>query len=148
MEDSKTVGVPADLTPDGGRPVTMQDIESIIRGLVDSRVAVGDDQGARAGFANPDTPAGDETKIVQPKPEHRRADRQSTGLASGVATPDPEHADKSCRMGQLILLQERWKLVTMVPAAPIAASQDMSDEEIAAAFALLNNRHARNQRRR
>ena len=137
MEDTKTVGVPADLTPDGGRPVTLQDIESIIRGLVDSRVAVGDDQGARAGFANPDTPAGDETKIVQPKPEHRPADRQSTGLASGVATPDLSMPTKVKSNGAADIASGTMEIGDNGPAAPIAASQDMSDEEIAAAFALL-----------
>ena len=137
IEDTKTVAVPGDLAPDGGRPVTIQDIESIIRGLVDSRVTAGDDQGARAGFDNPETPAGDDTKIVQTQPEHRLADRPLTGLATGVDTPDLSMQTKVRSNGAADIASGTMEIGDNGRAAPIAASQEMSDEEIAAAFARL-----------
>ena len=87
-DDLQTVATPADPNPNGARPVTMQDIESIIRGLLDDRSTVDDDHDVVAGVDSPETSANDETEIIQPRPKRRPTDRLSTGLASGVAASD------------------------------------------------------------
>ena len=87
-DDLQTVATQADPAPEGAQPVTMQDIESIIRDLLDARSAVGDDQDVGAGVYSPETSANDETEIIQPRPKRRPTDRSSTGLASSVAASD------------------------------------------------------------
>ena len=136
-EHIKTVAVPADSGPDDAQPVTMQDIESIIRDLLDARSAVGDDQDVGAGVDSPETSANDEIEIVQPRPERRPADGSSTGLASSVAASDqsmPTNAtpNEAADAGSGVL-----EIADTAPAAPSTTSQEMSDEEIAAAFARL-----------
>ena len=136
-EDLQTVATPADPNPDGARPVTMQDIESIIRSLLDDRSTVGDDHNVVAGVDSPETSANDETEIIQPRPKRRPTDRSSTGLASGVAASDqsmPTNAtpNEGADDGSGVL-----EIADVSPAVPSTASQEMTDEEIAAAFASL-----------
>ncbi len=136
-EDKKSAESPADPAPDDARPVTMQDIESIIRGLVDAKVTVGDNQDASAGFDSPETSAGDDTKIVQPQPEHRPADRPSTVFASRVTATDPSMPIKATPNGATDAASGAVEIDDNGLAKPSEASQEMSDEEIAAAFARL-----------
>ena len=136
-EDLQTVATPADPNPDGARPVTMQDIESIIRSLLDDRSTVGDDHNVVAGVDSPETSANDETEIIQPRPKRRPTDRPSTGLASGLAAPDnsmPTNAtpNEGADDGSGVL-----EIADVLPAVRSTASQEMTDEEIAAAFASL-----------
>ena len=74
-DEIQAVDAPADPVPDDARPVTIQDIEGIIRGLLDARVKTGDDQDGSAGVDTPVRPADDEADTVQPQPE--RAVQQS-----------------------------------------------------------------------
>ena len=136
-EDIKNAEAPTDPAPDGARPVTMQDIESIIRSLVNARVMVGDDQVASAVVNSPETPPGDKTKIVQPQPEHRPADSPSSNLASGVAAAHPSMPTKATPNGAIDAASGAVEIDDNGPVKPSEASQEMSDEEIAAAFAQL-----------
>ncbi len=136
-DDLQTVATPADPNPDGARPVTMQDIESIIRGLLDDRSTVGDDHDVVAGVDSLENSENDETEIIQPRPKRRPTDRSSTGLASGVAASDqsmPTNAtpNEGADDGSGVL-----EIANVSPAVPSTASQEMTDEEIAAAFASL-----------
>ena len=130
-DDLQTVATPADPNPDGARPVTMQDIESIIRGLLDDRSTVGDDHDVVAGVDSPETSANDEAEIIQPRPKQRPTDRSSTGPASGVAASDqsmPTNAtpNEGADDGSGVL-----EIADVSPAVPSTASQEMTDEEIA-----------------
>ena len=136
-DDLQTVATPADPNPDGARPVTMQDIENNIRGLLDDRSTVGDNHDFVVGVNSPETSANDEIKINQPRPKRRPADRSSTGLASGIAASDqsmPANAtpNEGADDGSGVL-----EIADVSPAVPSTASQEMTDEEIAAAFASL-----------
>ncbi|MBU74774.1 MAG: hypothetical protein CMM73_03600 [Rhodospirillaceae bacterium] len=136
-DDIKTVAAPVDLATDDARPVTIQDIESMIRGLIDARVTVGDDQDASADADSPETPAGDQAKNVQLQPKHRPADRPSTGLASSFAAADPSMPTKATPDGPHDARSGAVEISENGSAAPSAAPQEMSDEEIATAFSRL-----------
>lgn len=135
--DIQTVATPAHLASDDARPVTIQDIESIIRGLLDARVTVGDDQDAGAGVDSPETSVNDETEIVQPRPKRGPVDRSSTGLASGVAAADPSMPTNTTPNESADAGSGAVEIADNARAAPSTASQEMNDEEIAAAFARL-----------
>lgn len=133
-DEIQTVEAPADPVHDAARPVTIQDIEGIIRGLLDARVKTGDDQDGSAGVDTPVRPADDEADTVQPQPERRPAVGPSTGLASGAVAPDrslPTNAAPNEDGSRAVEVADN------VPAAPMAVSQEMTDEDIAAAFAQL-----------
>ncbi len=136
-EEILATEAPADPVTDDARPVTIQDIEGIIRGLLDARIKTGDDQDGSAGVDTPVRLAGDEADTVRPQPERRPVVGPSTGLASGAVAPDQslltnaapnEAAGDSSRVAEV---------ADNVLAARMAVSQEMTDEEIAAAFAQL-----------
>ena len=133
----RTAAAPADPAPADARPVTMQDIESIIRGLLDARVTAGDDQDTGAGVGSPEIPVGNETDTVKPQPERRPADRPSTGLASGIAAADQSMPTNATPNEAADAGPGAVDIADTAPTAPSAVSQEMSDEEIAAAFARL-----------
>jgi hypothetical protein len=136
-DDIKTLAAPADPVPDDAQPVTMQDIESIIRDLLDAKLTVGDNQDTGAGFDSPETSTYDETEIVQPLPERRPAERSSTGLALGVAAADPSMPMNVTQNEADDAGSGAVDIADTAPVVPRTASQEMSDEEIAAAFARL-----------
>ena len=136
-DDLQTVATPADPNPDGARPVTMQDIESIIRGLLDDRSTVGDDHDVVAGVDSPETSANDETEIIQPRLKRRPTDRSSTDLASGVAASDQSMPTNATRNEAVDAGLGGVDIAETAPTAPSVVSKDMSDEEIATAFARL-----------
>ena len=72
-------------TPDGNaQPVTMQDIESIIRSLLDAKAAETGDVAAGGIPA----PAGEEVEHVEPAPDHRLSGGSPSHAASAEAAPD------------------------------------------------------------
>ena len=136
-DEIQAVDAPADPVPDDARPVTIQDIEGIIRGLLDARVKTGDDQDGSAGVDTPVRPADDEADTVQPQPERRPAVGPSTGLASGAVAPDRSLLTNAAPNEAAEDGSRAVEVADNVPAAPMAVSQEMTDEDIAAAFAQL-----------
>ena len=136
-DEIQAVEAPADPVPDDARPVTIQDIEGIIRGLLDARVKTGDDQDGSAGVDTPVRPADDEADTVQPQPERRPAVGPSTGLASGAVAPDRSLLTNAAPNEAAEDGSRAVEVADNVPAAPMAVSQEMTDEDIAAAFAQL-----------
>ena len=128
---------PADLTPADARPVTMQDIESIIRDLLHGRVTAGDDQDTGAVVNSAEILAGNETGTVKPQTQRRAADRPSAGLASGIASGDQSMPTNATPNEAADAGLGGVDIADTAPTAPSAVSKDMSDEEIAAAFARL-----------
>lgn len=105
-------------TPDGNaQPVTMQDIESIIRSLLDAKAA---ETGDVAAGGKP-APAGEEVELVEPAPDHRPSGGSPSHAASAEAAPDQT-------------LQTLSGAGAVDASRSEAALQDMNDEEIAAAF--------------
>ncbi|MEC7982408.1 MAG: hypothetical protein VX200_03595 [Pseudomonadota bacterium] len=105
-------------TPDGNaQPVTMQDIESIIRSLLDAKAAETGDVAAGGIPA----PAGEEVELVEPAPNHRPSGGSPSHAASAEAAPDQT-------------LQAQSGAGADDASRSQAALQDMNDEEIAAAF--------------
>ena len=137
LSSSDDADAPADPVPDDARPVTIQDIEGIIRGLLDARVKTGDDQDGSAGVDTPVRPADDEADTVQPQPERRPAVGPSTGLASGAVAPDRSLLTNAAPNEAAEDGSRAVEVADNVPAAPMAVSQEMTDEDIAAAFAQL-----------
>lgn len=133
----QTVAAPTDPASDDARPVTIQDIESIIRGLVDARVTAGNDQDAGASVDGPENSVNDDTEIVQPWPERRTGDISSTGLASGGVATDRSIPTNATPNEVADAGLGAMEIADNAPAAPSAALHGMSDEEIAAAFARL-----------
>ena len=136
-DEIQAVDAPTDPVPDDARPVTIQDIEGIIRGLLDARVKTGDDQDGSAGIDTPVRPADDEADTVQPQPERRPAVGPSTGLASGAVAPDRSLLTNAAPNEAAEDGSRAVEVADNVPAAPMAVSQEMTDEDIAAAFAQL-----------
>ena len=136
-DEIRTAAVPADLAPADAQPVTMQDIESIIRDLLDGRVTAGDDQDSGAVVDSVEIPAGNETGTVKPQPQRRTADRPSTGLASGIAAANQSMPTNATPNEAADAVLGGVDIADTAPTAPSAVSKDMSDEEIAAAFARL-----------
>jgi len=136
-DEIQTVEAPADPVHDAAQPVTIQDIEGIIRGLLDARVKTADDQDGSAGVDTPVRPAGDEADIVRPQPERRSAVEPSTDLASGAIALDRSLPTNSAQNEAAEDGSRAVEVADNVPAAPMAVSQEMTDEEIAAAFAQL-----------
>jgi len=136
-DEIQAVDAPADPVPDDARPVTIQDIEGIIRGLLDARVKTGDDQDGSAGVDTPVRLADDEADTVQPQPERRPAVGPSTGLASGAVAPDRSLLTNAAPNEAAEDGSRAVEVADNVPAAPMAVSQEMTDEDIAAAFAQL-----------
>ena len=131
------VAAPTDPASDDARPVTTQDIESIIRGLVDARVTAGNDQDAGASADGPENSVNDDTEIVQPWPERRTGNISSTGLASGGVATDRSIPTNATPNEAADAGLGAMEIANNAPAAPSAALHGMSDEEIAAAFARL-----------
>ena len=105
-------------TPDGNaQPVTMQDIESIIRSLLDAKAA---ETGDVAAGGKP-APAGEEVELVEPAPDHLPSGSPPSQAASAEVAPDQT-------------LQALSGARADDAAQSQAALQDMNDEEIAAAF--------------
>ena len=105
-------------TPDGNaQPVTMQDIESIIRSLLDAKAA---ETGDVAAGGKP-APAGEEVELVEPAPDHLPSGSPPSQAASAEAAPDQT-------------LQALSGAGAVDASRSEAALQDMNDEEIAAAF--------------
>ena len=136
-DEIQAVDAPADPVPDDARPVTIQDIEGIIRGLLDAREKTVDDQDGSAGVDTPVRPADDEADTVQPQPERRPAVGPSTGLASGAVAPDRSLLTNAAPNEAAEDGSRAVEVADNVPAAPMAVSQEMTDEDIAAAFAQL-----------
>ena len=136
-DEIRTAAVPADLTPADTQPVTMQDIESIIRDLLDGRVTAGDDQDTGAVVDSAEIPAGNETNTVKPQPQRRAADRPSTGLASDIAAADQSMPTNATPNEAADAGLRGVDIADTALTAPSAVSKDMTDEEIAAAFARL-----------
>jgi hypothetical protein len=134
-DEIRTAAVPADLAPADTQPVTMQDIESIIRDLLDGRVTAGDDQDTGAVVDSAEIPAGNETGTV--KPQRQGADRPSTGLASGIAPADQSMPTNATPNEAADAGIGGVDIADTALTAPSAVSKDMTDEEIAAAFARL-----------
>jgi hypothetical protein len=129
------VAAPTDPASDDARPVTTQDIESIIRGLVDARVTAGNDQDAGASADGPENSVNDDTEIVQPWPERRTGDISSTGLESGGVATDRSIPTNATPNEAADAGLGAMEIADNAPAATSAALHGMSDEEIAAAFA-------------
>ena len=105
-------------TPDGNaQPVTMQDIESIIRSLLDAKAAETGDVAAGGEPAS----GGEEVELVEPGPGHRPSGGSPSHATSAEAVPDQT-------------LQALSGARADDAAQSQAALQDMNDEEIAAAF--------------
>ena len=136
-DEIQAVDAPADPVPEDARPVTIQNIEGIIRGLLDARVKTGDDQDGSEGIDTPVRPADDEADTVQPQPERRPAVGPSTGLASGAVAPDRSLLTNAAPNEAAEDGSRAVEVADNVPAAPMAVSQEMTDEDIAAAFAQL-----------
>ena len=136
-DEIRTAAVPADLAPADTQPVTMQDIESIIRDLLDGRVTAGDDQDTGAVVDSAEIPAGNETNTVKPQPQRRAADRPSTGLASDIAAADQSMPTNATPNEAADAGLGGVDIADTALTAPSAVSKDMTDEEIAAAFARL-----------
>ena len=136
-DEIRTAAVPADLAPADTQPVTMQDIESIISDLLDGRVTAGDDQDTGAVVDSAEIPVGNETNTVKPQPQRRTADRPSTGLASDIAAADQSMATNATPNEAADAGLGGVDIADTALTAPSAVSKDMTDEEIAAAFARL-----------
>jgi len=136
-DEIRTAAVPADLAPADTQPVTMQDIESIIRDLLDGRVTAGDDQDTGAVVDSAEIPVGNETNTVKPQPQRRAADRPSTGLASDIAAADQSMPTNATPNEAADAGLGGVDIADTALTAPSAVSKDMTDEEIAAAFARL-----------
>lgn len=105
-------------TPDGNaQPVTMQDIESIIRSLLDAKAA---ETGDVAAGGKP-APAGEEVELVEPAPDHLPSGSPPSQAASAEAAPEQT-------------LQALSGAGAVYASRSEAALEDMNDEEIAAAF--------------
>ena len=105
-------------TPDGNaQPVTMQDIESIIRSLLDAKAA---ETGDVAAGGKP-APAGEEVELVEPAPDHLPSGSPPSQAASAEVAPDQT-------------LQALSGAGAVDAPRSETALQDMNDEEIAAAF--------------
>ena len=102
---------------DNAQPVTMQDIESIIRSLLDTKAAETGDVAAGGEPAS----GGEEVELVEPGPGHRPSGGSPSHAASAEAVPDQT-------------LQALSGARADDAAQSQAALQDMNDEEIAAAF--------------
>ena len=102
---------------DNAQPVTMQDIESIIRSLLDAKAAKTGDVAAGGQPAS----EGEEVELVDQGPGHRPSGGSPSHAASAEAAPDQT-------------LQALSGARADDAAQSQAALQDMNDEEIAAAF--------------
>ena len=80
---------------------------------------------------------GNETNTVKPQPQRRAADRPSTGLASDIAAADQSMPTNATPNEAADAGLGGVDIADTAPTAPSAVSKDMSDEEIAAAFARL-----------